>query len=54
MQLLLPNPILKRLQRELRRASRSEIGGLLMGEHLGDETFRVADIIELCINNGIL
>lgn len=44
MQLLLPNKILKRLQRELRRAGRREIGGLLMGEHLGRETFRIVDI----------
>jgi [CysO sulfur-carrier protein]-S-L-cysteine hydrolase len=44
MQLLLPAQIIKRLQRELRRAGRKEIGGLLMGEHARDEIFRVLDI----------
>lgn len=44
MQLLLPIQVAKRLQREMRRAGRREIGGLLMGEHLNDEMFRVVDI----------
>lgn len=44
MQLLLAPQVIKRLQRELRRAGRREIGGLLMGEHLGGELFRVAEI----------
>ena len=44
MQLLLPPKIIKRLQRELRRAGKQEIGGLLMGEHVRDEVFRVVDI----------
>lgn len=44
MQLLLPSQIIVRLRRELRRAGRKEIGGLLMGEHLRDEIFRVMDI----------
>lgn len=44
MQLLLAAPLIKRLQRELHRAGRREIGGLLMGEHLGDELFRVEEI----------
>ncbi len=44
MQLLLAPQITKRLQRELRRAGRREIGGLLMGEHLGGQVFRVVDI----------
>jgi [CysO sulfur-carrier protein]-S-L-cysteine hydrolase len=44
MRLLLTAPILKRLRRELRRAGSSEIGGLLMGEHVGDDEFRVVDI----------
>jgi integrative and conjugative element protein (TIGR02256 family) len=43
MQLLLPAPVIKRLQTELRRARRREIGGLLLGEHLGGELFSVAD-----------
>ena len=44
MQLLLPAKIIQRLLRELRRAGHREIGGLLMGEHVRDETFRVLDI----------
>jgi integrative and conjugative element protein (TIGR02256 family) len=44
MQLLLTPQIVKRLKRELRRAGSREIGGLLMGEHVRDEIFRVVDI----------
>jgi [CysO sulfur-carrier protein]-S-L-cysteine hydrolase len=44
MQLLLTDPIIERLQLELRRAGRQEIGGLLMGEHIRDDIFRVVDI----------
>jgi integrative and conjugative element protein (TIGR02256 family) len=44
MQLLLTPLIVKRLHRELRRARKREIGGLLMGEHVRDEIFRVVDI----------
>jgi integrative and conjugative element protein (TIGR02256 family) len=44
MRLLLTPKIAKRLHREMRRAGAQEIGGLLMGEHMGDEVFSVADI----------
>jgi integrative and conjugative element protein (TIGR02256 family) len=44
MKLLLPHPVLKRLRREMGRAGRREIGGLLLGEHIGDETFRLVDV----------
>lgn len=44
MQLLLMPKILKRLRRELRRAGERETGGLLMGEHVRDQVFRVMDI----------
>jgi [CysO sulfur-carrier protein]-S-L-cysteine hydrolase len=44
MQLLLPAPILQRLQRELRKAGRREIGGLLMGEHVQGDVFRLVDL----------
>lgn len=44
MQLLLTHTILERLRRELRRAGEREIGGLLMGEHVRDEVFRVVDL----------
>jgi integrative and conjugative element protein (TIGR02256 family) len=44
MQLLLAPQVIKRLQRELHRARGQEIGGLLMGEHLRDELFRLVEI----------
>jgi integrative and conjugative element protein (TIGR02256 family) len=43
MKLLLPLPIIERLKRELRGRSR-EIGGVLVGEHVENETFRIVDI----------
>ena len=42
MKLKLPLEIIKRLKREL-RGRRREIGGVLVGEHLGAETFRLID-----------
>jgi proteasome lid subunit RPN8/RPN11 len=44
MHLVLTQPVLQRLQIELRQARRCEIGGLLLGEHLGGETFRLVDV----------
>lgn len=44
MKILLPQPIIQRLASEIRRARRREIGGLLMGEHLRDDIFRVVEI----------
>jgi hypothetical protein len=44
MQLLLPSRITKRIRRELKRAGTQEIGGLLMGEHVRADAFRVVDI----------
>ena len=44
MQILLDRPVAERLLEELHRAGAQEIGGLLMGEHLRDEVFRLADI----------
>jgi integrative and conjugative element protein (TIGR02256 family) len=44
MQLLVTRQVIKRLQNELQRAQEQEIGGLLMGEHLQDELFRVVEI----------
>ena len=41
---MLAPQVIKRLKRELRRAGRQEIGGLLMGEHLGAERFRLVEI----------
>lgn len=44
MHLILPRPVLKRLHSEMRRAKRREIGGLLLGEHVEGETFRLVDV----------
>jgi [CysO sulfur-carrier protein]-S-L-cysteine hydrolase len=43
MKLLVPRTIVERLKRELRGRSR-EIGGVLVGEHVENETFRIVDI----------
>jgi integrative and conjugative element protein (TIGR02256 family) len=43
MELLLTTQVTRRLLHELRRAGNREIGGLLMGEHVGAEAFRVID-----------
>ena len=44
MQLLVARPVIERLERELRRAGRKEVGGLLMGEHVRDELFRLVEL----------
>jgi [CysO sulfur-carrier protein]-S-L-cysteine hydrolase len=44
MQLLITRKIAKRICREMRRAGRQEIGGLLMGEHVSEGIFRIANI----------
>ena len=44
MRLLLPEPMLKRLLHELGSGGRREIGGLLMGEHVSQDTFRLVDL----------
>jgi integrative and conjugative element protein (TIGR02256 family) len=44
MHLILTPEIITHLSRALKRAGRREIGGLLMGEHIGDEVFRIVEI----------
>lgn len=44
MQLLIPPKVVKQLKRELRRAGSREIGGLLMGECVGEEQFRLVEV----------
>lgn len=44
MDLLIPASIIEELQRELKTAGRSEIGGLLFGEHVGGGVFRIVEI----------
>lgn len=42
--LLLPDDIASRLNIALAKARRQEIGGLIVGEHVKDETFQIVDI----------
>lgn len=42
--LLVPQPIASRWSVELQRAGAREIGGVLMGEHVGADCFRVCDV----------
>lgn len=44
MNLLIPHKVAERMRTELRRAGCIEIGGVLMGEHVSEETFRVANL----------
>ena len=44
MRLLLPEPIADRIRVALERAGKREVGGILMGEHLGEDLFSVADL----------
>lgn len=44
MKLLVPSEIAVRIRAELRLAGRTEVGGLLMGEHVAENTFRVVDL----------
>jgi hypothetical protein len=41
---LLPAEIAARLTAALAAGGQKEVGGILMGEHVGDETFRIRDI----------
>ena len=44
MQLLLPPEIVRQIVKALIQAGRREIGGVLMGEHVAADTFRLKDI----------
>lgn len=44
MQLLLSPEIIQQLIEALHRAGKREVGGILMGEHVGPDTFRVKEI----------
>ena len=44
MQLHLPPDLTKKLKVELRRAGAREIGGVLVGEHIGEAEFRLVDL----------
>jgi hypothetical protein len=44
MKLLLPVLLVERLKRELRSVGTREIGGVLVGEHVEDDVFRIVDL----------
>jgi proteasome lid subunit RPN8/RPN11 len=44
MKLVLPYSLVLRLKQAMRTAGHREIGGVLVGEHLGGDSFRVADL----------
>lgn len=44
MKIYLPNEIEKRLSLALEKAGLKEIGGVLMGEHIGEAEFRIVDL----------
>ena len=44
MNLLIPHDIAERMRKEMRCAGGIEIGGVLMGEHVSEGTFRLEDI----------
>ena len=44
MNLLIPHDIVERMRAEMRSAGGIEIGGVLMGEHVSEGTFRLEDI----------
>jgi hypothetical protein len=44
MRLLLPPEVIERLIAALKKAGEREIGGILMGEHVGENVFRVKDL----------
>ncbi len=44
MQLLIPPEIVQHMVDALRQAGRREVGGILMGEHVGPDTFRVKEL----------
>lgn len=41
---VIPKRIEQKLENELKKAGENEIGGILMGEHIGKNTFRICDI----------
>lgn len=43
MQLQLPTDVLRRMRRYLLRSGSREIGGILMGEEIGDQEFQIVD-----------
>lgn len=44
MQILLPEESVQKLIKALERAGNQEIGGIMMGEHVSDDVYRVKDL----------
>ncbi|WP_082190675.1 Mov34/MPN/PAD-1 family protein [Bradyrhizobium pachyrhizi] len=44
MKLFIPSELIQRVKRELRSAGRREIGGVLVGEHIEGEIFRLVEL----------
>jgi len=44
MQILLPDDAAKKLTKALKKAGNKETGGILMGEHVSEDVFRVKDL----------
>lgn len=44
MRLLLPSEVTGRLCDAMQRVGQREIGGILMGEHIGEDEFRIMDV----------
>ncbi|GGR30392.1 Mov34/MPN/PAD-1 family protein [Deinococcus ruber] len=44
MRILLPDDVAARLMAALEQAGRREVGGILMGEHVDEDVFRVVDL----------
>lgn len=52
MKIILPSEIKERLIAELTKAKRVEIGGILMGEHIAEDEFKVCDLTVQRIKGG--
>ena len=52
MKVILPKEIVEMLINELEKAGTREIGGILMGEHLSNEEFKVCDITVQRLGGG--
>ena len=43
MQLLLPSDVVRKMRKHMFRAGRREIGGMIMGEQIADQQFRIVE-----------
>tara|TARA_B100002003_G_scaffold241825_1_gene263999 strand:+ start:2926 stop:3387 length:462 start_codon:yes stop_codon:yes gene_type:complete len=52
MQILLPIDVLNKMRCHMHRAGRREIGGIIMGEEVEDQKFRIVDFSVDCISGS--